>query len=129
MKASLSSSHPDPNREAVASPSEISDKIKALRSTQQIEPGTQSARTDRGSSSGEEPVTARIRRRTKAASDDELANETEFTELADPEHAESPETHSQQANEPSDSSVILEPTYRDRVSDSRRRKEYETSVS
>jgi hypothetical protein len=64
LKAGLSGAAPEASNGPPPSVSELAEKIKALKSTHAIEPAPERAGKRR--SSAEEPVTARIRRRTEA---------------------------------------------------------------
>ncbi len=64
LKAGLSGSMPEPGNETGPSASELAEKIKALKAAHTIEATPQRVRQKH--SSAEEPVTARIRRRTEA---------------------------------------------------------------
>src|SRR5262249_9625156 len=60
LKASLSGTVPEPDTEPQASVSELAERIKVLKAAHTIE--TPVERAGKHQSSGEEPVTARIRR-------------------------------------------------------------------
>jgi hypothetical protein len=64
LKAGLSGATPEPGDEQRPSVSELAERIKALKATHSIDPTPQRVRQKH--SSAEEPVTARIRRRTEA---------------------------------------------------------------
>jgi N12 class adenine-specific DNA methylase len=64
LKAGLSASAQDSGNEAGPSASELADKIKAIKAANTIEAAPQRVRQKH--STAEEPITARIRRRTKA---------------------------------------------------------------
>jgi hypothetical protein len=64
LRAGLSGKTPEPASEAPPSVSELAERIKALKATHNIEAAPQRVRQKQ--SSAEEPVTARIRRRTAA---------------------------------------------------------------
>jgi hypothetical protein len=63
LKASLSGTNPDPGAEPQLGVAELADRIKTLKAAHTIEATPQ--RTGKRPCSGEEPVTARIRRRTE----------------------------------------------------------------
>ena len=64
LKAGLSGSTPEPGKELGSSVSELAERIKALKAAHSIEATPQRVRQKQ--STAEEPVTARIRRRTEA---------------------------------------------------------------
>ena len=64
LKAGLSGATPEPGDDAQSSVSELAEKIKALKAAHSIEATPQRIRQKQ--ISAEEPVTARIRRRTEA---------------------------------------------------------------
>ena len=66
LKAGLSGKTPEPGSEPPPSVSELAARIKALKAAHNIEATPQRVRQKQ--SSAEEPITARIRRRTKAVS-------------------------------------------------------------
>ena len=61
LKASLSGTAPQPNTESLPRAPELAEQIKALKTAHTIEAAPE--RIGKRRSSGEEPVTARIRRR------------------------------------------------------------------
>ncbi len=73
LKACLSGAKPESGIESSLSLSELAEQIKALKSAQTS--GEVPERTGRNHSSGEEPVTARIRRRLEAALGSEHSSE------------------------------------------------------
>ena len=64
LKARLSGKTPEPGSEPLPSVAELSERIKALKAAHNIEVAPQRVRQKQ--STAEEPVTARIRRRTEA---------------------------------------------------------------
>jgi len=64
LKAGLSGATPQPGREPGPRVSELAERIKALKAAHSIEATPQGVRQKQ--STAEEPVTARIRRRTEA---------------------------------------------------------------
>ncbi len=69
LKAGLSASNNQPDKEEGPSASELADKIKALKAANSIEATPQRARQKH--STAEEPITARIRRRQEAGAIDQ----------------------------------------------------------
>jgi N12 class adenine-specific DNA methylase len=70
LKAGLSSTTPEPGSEPGPSISDLAEKIKALKAVHSIEASPQRVRQNH--SSAEEPVTARIRRRSESADGSEM---------------------------------------------------------
>ena len=73
LKAGLSGTTPGPGTEPLPSVSELAERIKALKATHTIEASPQRVGQKHGSA--EEPVTARIRRRTEAVAASDTAIE------------------------------------------------------
>jgi hypothetical protein len=73
LKAGLSGATPEPGTKPPPSGSELADRIKALKAVRTIEATPQ--RAGKRACSAEEPVTARIRRRTKTIAAPDPANE------------------------------------------------------
>lgn len=67
LKAGLSASSPEPGKEMGPSTAELAEKIKALKSANNIEATPQRARQKH--TAAEEPITARIRRRARTDDD------------------------------------------------------------
>jgi len=123
LKASLSGSTPETGGEPPASAAELAEQIKAVRATRMIEATPE--RTDRRKPSAEEPVTARIQRRSREAED--TTPEPEFDDMAVPGCDAASESLVQESATARDWTGESEPTYRERVSQARRQ-ELETSV-
>jgi hypothetical protein len=118
LKAGLSSTPHEPGKEEGPSVSEIAERIKALKAANSIEATPQRARQKH--SSAEEPVTARIRRRTEAlpASDPTMAAEA------------ASEAGAALPPEPSQNSSSNPPmTFQERIATQRRRKDTEPILS
>ena len=103
LKAGLSATAQAQGDEATANVGELAERIKALKAAHSIEATPQRVRQKH--SSAEEPVTARIRRRTEAA----------------------PASYHDSAGE--DSSIEAGMTFRERIARDRRRNEPEPSLS
>jgi hypothetical protein len=73
LKTGLSGTAHDPGKEEGPSVSKLSEQIKAIRAANNVEAAPQ--RIGQRQSSAEEPITARIRRRTGAASASDLVTE------------------------------------------------------
>jgi len=139
LKSGLSASAQTQGEEAGPSVSDLADKIKALKAAHSIEATPQRARQKH--SSAEEPVTARIRRRTEAipASDQAIQPEAavwpaatstppESTAQAMPEDLTPPGTPSDDSGTPQDLSIKPEMTLQERIAMERRRKERDPSL-
>ncbi len=118
LKAGLSTAQPEPGNESGPSVSELADKIKALKAAHNIEAAPQ--RIGQRQSTAEEPVTARIRRRTEAlpasdpSSEHAAASPPEAKAQAIPE-VHSPGTGSEHASITQDSSINPEMTFQERL--------------
>ena len=136
LKAGLSGTE---QKEGEASVADLAEQIKALRATNTIEATPE--RTGRRRSTAEEPVTARIRRRTGETGVSGSAMETdvaaaepgtsvphESTAPPIPAHVTPPETPSYDAGPAPDSSLVPETTHRQRLAPSQRRKESQPSL-
>ncbi len=118
LKAGLSATAQAQGDEAKPTVSELAEKIKTLKASHSIEATPQRARQKH--SSAEEPVTARIRRRSEAipASDS----------VVEPDSASSPETAPPLA--PTSNSSSKPPmTFQERIALERQRKDQEPSLS
>jgi N12 class adenine-specific DNA methylase len=122
LKASLSSATPEPGSSPLPPAAELAERIKALKSAHTIEPAPQ-RQAPRPSSTAEEPVTARIRRRIDLPAAPEPSSP--------PPDAAPAEPASEAAAEP----VLLpldtahpKPAYRDRVARDGRRKALQMSL-
>ena len=76
LKAGLSGAVQEPGKEEGPSVSEIAERIKALKAANNVEAAPQ--RTGQRQSSAEEPITARIRRRTESANSPDHNSQSEF---------------------------------------------------
>jgi hypothetical protein len=120
LKAGLSATAHDASNETCPGVSDLAEKIKALKATHSIEATPQRIRQQR--SSAEEPVTARIRRRTQA------------TPMSDPaiqsDAAASPTgTPADQTGTAQDSSTKSQITFQERIALERQRKDREPILS
>jgi N12 class adenine-specific DNA methylase len=112
LKAGLSSAAQEPGKVEGLSVSELADRIKALKAANNVEATPQ--RIGQRQSSAEEPVTARIRRRTKAnPASDPLAESDVAPEV------EGVRTHASIQN----SSLDLPRTFQERIAMERRQNE------
>lgn len=133
LKTGLSATAQQPEGETGPTVAELAEQIKALRAGNSVEATPQ--RTEKRRSSAEEPVTARIRRRSEAVavSDQALVIDaaspsgpplpSESTSLANPGQVTSPETPSLDNGTTQDVSVPPETTHLERVVTSQRWKE------
>src|SRR5271157_6569784 len=112
LKAGLSGSMPEPGNETGSSASELAEKIKALKAAHTIEATPQRVRQKH--SSAEEPVTARIRRRTEALPASAPPIESDATPGAG---AAVPPGSAQ------DSAVEPQPAFQERIAIKRQRKD------
>jgi N12 class adenine-specific DNA methylase len=119
LKAGLSSAGHEPGKEEGPSVSEVAERIKALKAANSIEATPQRARQKH--SSAEEPVTARIRRRTEAlpASDPTMA-----ADAASPTDTSAPPETTDQH-----SSIKPQMTFQERIALERQRKDQEPILS
>jgi hypothetical protein len=128
LKAGLSGATPEPGTEATPSVPELAARIKAVRAANTIEATPQRIGTRR--STGEEPVTARIRRKHDAigagdSTPDQLpTNESTTVPHQDVESRDSTARGADLNNLP----VRADPGYRTRVAVSRREQEFEASL-
>ena len=81
LKAGLSGAAQEPGKQEGPSVSELSERIKALKAANTIEATPQRDRQKH--SSAEEPITARIRRRTEAGSASDLVTESDVAPEAE----------------------------------------------
>jgi hypothetical protein len=86
LKAGLSSVAQEPGKQEGPSVSELSDQIKAIKAANTIEAAPQ--RIGQKQSSAEEPITARIRRRTAAVSASDLVTESDVAPKAEDVHTQ-----------------------------------------
>jgi hypothetical protein len=139
LKAGLSATAQMQGNEAKPTVSELAEKIKTLKAAHSIEATPQCARQKH--SSAEEPITARIRRRTEAlpTSDPAIQPDAaasgagtslppESTARAIPENLTPPETPSDHTGTTQDSSNQPQMTFQERIAMERRRTEPETSL-
>jgi len=119
LKAGLSGTANQPDNEEGPSVSEIAEKIKTLKAANNIEATPQRVRQKH--SSAEEPVTARIRRRTEAVPATSLA--IQHDDAVSPPGT--PADHTGTAPNPSIESQM---TYLERIALERQRKEQEPSL-
>ncbi len=118
LKVGLSSTAHQPDKEDGPSVPELADKIKALKAAHSIDATPQRARQKR--SSAEEPVTARIRRRTEANPASEPAMESDAASGV----GATPPSESTALN----SSIKPPMTFQERIAMERQRKEQEPSL-
>ncbi len=118
LKAGLSATAHMQDDEAKPTVSELAERIKALKAAHSIEATPQRSRHKH--SSAEEPVTARIRRRTEAipAADS----------VVEPDSASSPKT-APPLESPQNSSIKPPMTFQERIAMERQRKDQEPSLS
>ena len=120
LKAGLSSTAHESDNENGPSASELAEKIKAIKAANNIEATPQRARQKH--SSAEEPITARIRRRTEGNSVADAAIQ--------PDVATSPtEASTQQETTAQNSSMKPQMTFQERIAMERQRKDREPSLS
>jgi len=130
LKAGLSGATPEPGTQPGESVSELAGRIKAVRADHTIEATPQRAGTRH--STAEEPVTARIRRRTEAISTPDAAQEgcppPEFTIPGNSSSLITSASPARGSGGTGDISSKPESTYRDRIATSRRQPECEPSL-
>jgi N12 class adenine-specific DNA methylase len=139
LKGGLSGAAHQSSNEEGSSVSELADRIKALKAAHTIEATPQRARQKH--SSAEEPVTARIRRRTEAipaadpatqpdgaASGAGVSPSPESTTQAVPDDATPPEPSSGTTGMTQDSSTKTKMTFQERLAMERQRKAPEPSL-
>jgi N12 class adenine-specific DNA methylase len=139
LKAGLSGAQPEQGNEPGPSVSELAGRIKALKAAHSIEATPQRVRQKH--SSAEEPVTARIRRRTEAnpASDPAIqpdadapgagaATLPESTSQAIPGDPAAPGAPSQDASTPQGVALKPQMTFPERIAMERQRKDLEPSL-
>ncbi len=118
LKAGLSASSHQPDKEEGPSASDLAEKIKALKAANSIEATPQRVRQKH--STAEEPITARIRRRTESMSESESAIEG----------AAAPGAETVPTPESLQNSSIKPPlTFQERIAMERQRKDQEPSLS
>ncbi len=86
LKAGLSGAAQEPGKEDGPSVCELAERIKAIKAANNVEAAPQ--RIGQRQSSAEEPITARIRRRTEAVSASNPATESYLAPEADRVHAQ-----------------------------------------
>ncbi len=118
LKVGLSSTTPEPGNEPGPSVSELAEKIKALKAAHSIEATPQRDRQKH--SSAEEPVTARIRRRTEAHPPTDPANQSDAAAGAGT--AMPPESAQNSSTKP-------QTTFQERIILDRQRKDPDPSLS
>jgi hypothetical protein len=135
LRASLSATP----AEGAPTAAELAEEIKSLKTANHVEAAPQ--RTGKRSASAEEPVTARIRRRSEAAPAAEPAitpeaaaaqlavpTPSESSSLTAPAHPAPPMAASPDSGTVEEPTVKPENSYQQRVAASRRQKEYQASL-
>jgi hypothetical protein len=117
LKAGLSGAPPEPGSEAQPAVSELAEKIKALKAGHAVEAAPE--RAGKRQTSAEEPVTARIRRRTRS---------NPVTELAEGSAIMATEQVGEPSPSPAGDSAPARSAFQDRVRASGRREETEASL-
>jgi len=108
LKAGLSGMAPEPGKEEGPSVSELSEQIKAIKAANTIEAAPQ--RISQRQSSAEEPITARIRRRTEAVPASDRVTESDVASESDGVHTQG----SMQNSTPESSGTFQERIIRER---------------
>jgi hypothetical protein len=138
LKGGLSGKTPEPGSEPPPSVSELAERIKALKAAHNIEATPQRVRQKL--LSAEEPVTARIRRRTEAAPVSDPAIQPDTPEPAASPPAKSngqaiaddqtpPEIPSDHASTSGQGAIKPQMTFQQRLAMERQRKDLEPSLS
>ena len=112
LKAGLSSATPEPGKQEGPSVSELSEQIKAIKAANTIEARPQ--RIGQKQSSAEEPITARIRRKTEGVTASDPIAESNVTE-------ESVGVHQEGSSE--NSSLNAPKTFQERLAAERQNKD------
>jgi len=118
LKTGLSGKTPEPGSEPPPSVSDLAERIKAIKSAHNIEPTPQRVRQKQ--STAEEPVTARIRRRTKLVHVADLVHQPDTPALAS-EPSLPPESARNSSGEP-------QMTFQERILQERQCKDSEPSL-
>jgi hypothetical protein len=121
LKAGLSGKTPALDTESGSSVSEMAERIKSLKASHNIDATPQRVRQKQ--SSAEEPVTARIPRRTEASTASKQAIQSDDAVSAAVVSSPQPESPTQ------DSSINSKMTFQERIAIERRRKEPEPNLS
>ena len=119
LKAGLSGATPEPGTEQLPGVPELAERIKTLKAAQTIEAAPE--RTGKRRTSAEEPVTARIRRRTEGL--------PYSGQVAEPVAEGTEETSPQPESTSQDESLKPVLTYQERVTRDRQRKDEKVSIS
>lgn len=125
LKAFLSGATPESGAASPEAVSELAERIKAVRVRHTLDAAPQRAGTRR--STGEEPITARIRRRSEALTASEPAIESSVPSESTtvPGH----DTQSPYSGPGEDLPSNREPGYWERIAKNRQEQDYETSVT